>query len=98
MYEEAVMDEDGWVKIPSAIRMRTGLLKKADIVVTSYNDKVIVVRRASDGKLEDMIKNTQDELRFEELFNAMHAKNLDVTDEEIAEEIREHRRTKRKAG
>ena len=95
MYEKTVMDESGWVNIPSAIRVRTGLLKKTDIVVASYSDGIIIVRSVSDDKLEDMIKNTQAGLKFEEVFKTIHAKNLGVSDEEISGEIREYRRAKR---
>lgn len=95
MYEKAVMDKNGWVKIPSAIRARMGLLKKTDIIVTSYSDGIIIVRPVSDDKLEDMIKNTQAMLKFEEAFETVHAKSLGVSDEEIAGEIREYRRAKR---
>ena len=98
MFEKAVMDESGWVKIPSVIRMRTGLLKKTDIIVTSYNDGIIIVRSVSDDKLEDVIKKTQAVLRLEESFKAMHARNLGVSDEEIVGEIKEYRKAKRKAG
>ena len=94
-YEETVMDENGWVKIPSAIRTRIGLLEKTDVVVTSYSDGIIMVRRVSGGKPVAAIKKTQAALRLEELFEVMHANNLGVSDEEIAEEIKEHRKTKR---
>lgn len=95
MCEKAIMDENGWVKIPSTIRARMGLLKKTDIIVTSYSDGIIIVRPVSDDKLEDMIKNTQAMLKFEEAFETVHAKSLGVSDEEIAGEIREYRRAER---
>ena len=72
-----------------------GLLKKTDIVVTSYSDGIIIVRPVSDDKLEYMIKNMQVGLKFEEAFETAHAKGLGVSDEEIAGEIREYRRAKR---
>lgn len=74
------------------------MLKKTDIVVTSYSDGIIVVRRVSNDKFEDTIKKTQAALRLEESFKAMYAKNQGVSDEEMAGEIKEHRRAKRKAG
>lgn len=98
MREKAVMDERGWIRIPSAIRMRAGLLKKTDIVITHYGNEIIIVSSASDGKFEDAIKKAQAVREFEEAFKTMHAKNLGVSDEEIAEEIREYRKVKRGTG
>ena len=57
--EKTVMDEGGWVKIPSTIRMQAGLLKKTDIIVTPYSDGIIIVRSVPDDKLEDVIKNME---------------------------------------
>lgn len=98
MREKTVIDERGWIKIPSAIRTRVGLLKKTDIVVTHYGDGIFIVSSASDGKSEDAIKKAQAAREFEEAFKTMHAKNLGVSDEEIAEEISEYRKAKRKTG
>ena len=42
-----------------------------------------------------MIEKTHARLKLEEAFNAMHAKNLGVSDEEIAGEIKEYRKTRR---
>ena len=95
MCEKTVMDESGWVKIPSTIRAQMGLLKKTDIIVTSYSDGIIIVRSVSNDKLEDMIKKTLAGLKFEEAFETVHTKSLGVSDEEIAGEIREYRRAKR---
>ena len=95
MCEKTVIDEGGWVKIPSAIRAQMGLLEKTDIIVTSYSDGIIIVRSVSDNKLEGVIKNIQARLKVEEAFGTIHAKNLGMSDEEIAGEIREYRRAKR---
>ena len=97
-FEKAVIDERGWVRIPPAIRMHMGLLKKTNIAVMSYKDGIIMVRHVSDGESGDMIKKAQTVLRLEESFKAIHAKNLNISDEEIAEEIKKHRRAKRRAG
>lgn len=78
--------------------MRTGLLKKTDIIVTSYGDRIIIVHYVSGGKYEDVIKKTRAVLRLEESFKVMHAKNLGVSDEDMAGEIKEYRKAKRKTG
>ena len=98
MCEKTVIDEGGCVKIPSIIRARTGWLKKTDITVTAYSDGIIMMSSASGDKLEDAIKKTQAVLKLEESFKAMRAKNFDVSDEEIAGEIKEYRKAKRKTG
>lgn len=98
MREKAVIDESGWIQIPSTVRRRVGLLKKTDIVVAPYSDGVIIVRSAPDGKPENMIEKAQAALRLEESFKAMHAKNLDVSNKDIAKEIKKYRKAKRKAG
>ena len=51
--------------------------------------------RPSGSKFEDAVKKTQAALKFEEVSKTMHAKNLGVSDEEIAGEIREYRKAKR---
>lgn len=96
MHEKAVMDENGWVKIPPAIRMRAGWLKKTDIIFASCSDRIIIARPIP-GEVDDTIKKTQAALKLEESFSAMRAKNFGVSDEEIAEEIKEYRKEKRKA-
>lgn len=95
MREKAIMDESGWVKIPTAIRMRVGLLKKTDLVVTYCGDGIVMISPDSGSKFEDAVKKTQAALEFEEASKTMHAKNLGVSAEEIAGEIREHRKAKR---
>ena len=95
MREKTIMNENGWVQIPNNIRMRVGLLKKTNIVVTDCGDGIVMIRPDSGGKFEDVIKKTQAALEFEEAFKTMRAKNVGVSDEEIAEEIREYRKAKR---
>lgn len=95
MREKTTMDESGWVKIPTAIRMRVGLLKKTDIMITHCGDGIVIISPDSGSKFEDAVKKTQAAFKFEEVFKTMHAKNLGVSDEEIAGEIREYRKAKR---
>ena len=93
MREKTIMDESGWVKIPAA--MRVDLLKKTDIMITYCGNGIVIISPDSDSKFEDAVKKTQAALKFEEVFKTMHAKNLGVSDEEIAVEIREYRKAKR---
>lgn len=95
MREKTTMDESGWVKIPAAIRMRMGLLKKTDIMITYCGDRIVIISPDLGSKFEYAVKKTQAALKFEEVSKTMHAKNLGVSDEEIAGEIREYRKAKR---
>lgn len=98
MREKVVIDENGWIQIPSTIRRRVGLLKKTDIMIAPYSDGVIIVHSVPDGKLDNMIEKTQAALSLEESFKTIHAKNLGVSDKDIVKEIKKYRKAKRKSG
>ena len=98
MCEKTAIDEKGRVQIPPTIRVRTGWLKKMDVTVTVYGNKLVIENFVSGSNPEDTIKKTQAALKLEELFKAMHAKNFDMSDKEIVREIKEYRKERHKTG
>jgi AbrB family looped-hinge helix DNA binding protein len=83
-----VVSSKGQVVIPQEIRRKLGIMPKTKMLVYGYGDAVIL------KKIE--VPNVEKELReMYRRINRRIAKYGELTQEEIAEEIRKYRKAKR---
>lgn len=90
-HDIATLDTDEHMVLPSALMDKIGLKEKTEIAIR-YNGKIITMSLSADTLGLDATLREDAESRLDAALEKIDAKNPSMSDEEIGEKIKVHRK------